>query len=135
MFNAAGSVGSSMTGKKLPGEESTVIDSPSIAMASGQVDPKKMGAPVCSPSGAGFKMPKNGNLLKNAGNTTELPALGQQVKIYIFNRRIFEVSLYNVFRRTTKLRMKYINFITKLFSSSERLLEKLVNSMPRVYNK
>ena len=81
-----------MTGKKLPGEESTVIDSPSMAMASGQVDPKKMGAPVCSPSGAGFKMPKNGNLLKNAGNTTEVPALGQQVLVLTLSSLIFDAK-------------------------------------------
>lgn len=73
-----------MTGKKLPGEEATVIDSPSMAMASGQVDPKKMGAPVCSPSGAGFKMPSNGNIFKNAGNDTEMNAVEQQV-IYLLD--------------------------------------------------
>jgi len=83
-----------MTGKKLPGEESTVIDSPSMAMASGQVDPEKMGAPVCSPSGAGFKMPTNGNLLKNAGNTSKVPALGQQVEIIIFANNISSWHLY-----------------------------------------
>lgn len=88
MFSAAGAVGGSMTGKKLPGEESTVIDSPSMAMASGQVDPNKMGAPVCSPSGAGFKMPSNGNLFKNAGNDTEMNAVGQQV-IFTFGIFVF----------------------------------------------
>ena len=69
-----------MSGKKLPGEEATVINSPTLAMAAGKQDLSKMGgSAVCSGDGTSFKMPKSANLFKNAGNKSNVDSVDQQV--------------------------------------------------------
>ena len=81
MFSAASKVGGSITGKKLPGEEATAIQSPTMAMMGGQTDPNKPDAPICSPGGGGFKMPKKPDKMFQGGgdNTSTSEPIGQQV--------------------------------------------------------
>lgn len=69
----------------MPGEEPTAIDSPSMAIMSGQADPNKMDAPICSVKGGGFKMPaKAAKMFQPKDNTTKPEPVGQQVNTLPF---------------------------------------------------
>ena len=72
-----------MAGKKLPGEEPTAIQSPSMAIMSGQSDPDKMDGPVCSPKGGGFKMPGAGDEFAPKENETATPIATQVMNGFI----------------------------------------------------